>query len=171
MPTLEHPRFIHWQKVSAVRVVCTIVLVVVLFAATLNSEEIYVVFGHFWQTVFAAVGNAHHPPTLLQSHGAIGQLTHRERDIPAVVSYSILYIAGCLLLLYLVLPYPSQRRLVRISYGLAGALTLLLLLASISGNPDLIVLNTRLIHFIVSPMPVIVLAPLLWWYIPKESPR
>ena len=173
MPTLERPRTrtAYWQILSIARIVGIIVLVVVLFAATLNNESLYVSFGHFWQKLFATTGLARHPPTLLQSHGAIGQLTHRERDIPAVLSYSVLYLGGCLSLLFLLLPYPSQRRLVVISYSLAGVMALLLLLGSKLGSLNLVLLNSQLIHFIVSPMPVIVLAPLLWWFVPKERSR
>ena len=171
MPTLERPPRTSPRLIPlAVRVTGIILLVVLLFAATLNNWRLYALFGRFWHEAFLAVGWAHHTPAILQTNGAIGQLTHNARDIPSVLTYSALYICTCLALLFLILPYASQRKLVVTSYGLTGVLAILLLLVGKLGSADFTLFSSQLIHFIVSPMPVIVLAPLLWWYMPKGRP-
>ena len=144
-------------------------LIALLFAATMHNEAIYVLLGQFWKNVFIHAGLSQHLPSILRPDGAIGQVTNRSRDIPAVVTYSLLYLGLCLAILFLVLPYPQQRRLVLVAYGLACSASLLLLVVTKLGVAVFAALNSQLIHFIVSPMPVIVLAPLIWWYTPRKQ--
>jgi hypothetical protein len=147
-----------------------VLLAGLLFSATLANSELYALLGAGWQRLFIAMGMAQHLPALLQQGGAVGQLMHNAHSIPAVLSYSLLYVGICIALLYLLLPQPSQRRLAVSFYGAAGVAVLTLLIGSrIAGLPTLHVLNIQLIHFVVSPLPVIMLAPLLRWYLPNST--
>ena len=149
---------------TPVRIIGSLLLIVLLFAATMYNEKIYAGLGGLWQKIFSQTVSAPHSTLTLQSEGLVGQLTNQPRNIPAVVLYSLLYLCACIALLFLILPHPQQRKLVLISYAFAGSLTIFLLLGSVIAGNLLLTLNTQLIHFIVSPMPVIILAPLLRWY-------
>ncbi|RZK61573.1 MAG: hypothetical protein EOO59_04730 [Hymenobacter sp.] len=150
-------------RISAARLVTSLVLVVLLFAATLYNEELYIVFGGWWYQLGRALGLAPPPPGQLSSAGSVSVLLHRARSIPAVVLYGVLYLGLCLGVLFLLVPVGS-RRLVLFFYGGAGLATGLLLLGSrVGGGPALAVLASQLLHFIVSPLPVIVLVPVLRW--------
>lgn len=149
-----------------VRIGGIVLLITVLFAATMHNEALYVLFGRFWKNVFVQIGIFQHLPSILQTGGVVGQVTNQPRDIPAVVSYSMLYLGFCLTLLFLIFPSPQQRRLIIIAYALACVASLLLLIITKAGFALFAELNNQLIHFIVSPIPVIVLAPLIWWYSP-----
>ena len=168
MPTLNLSPTKRLVLPLPVRIAGIGLLIALLFAATMHNETLYAFFGHFWKNIFIQTGISQHLPAILQANGAIAQVTHRPRDIPAVVSYSLLYLALCLALLFLALPYPQQRRLVLAAYGLICVVSLLLLVVTKLGVPLLAVLNSQLIHFLVSPMPVMVLAPLIWWYSPDR---
>ncbi|RZK45270.1 MAG: hypothetical protein EOO61_00505 [Hymenobacter sp.] len=145
-----------------------VLLIGLLFSATLYNEEIYTVFGNFWQQLLATAVVAQHSPAQLQTGGVMGQLTHRPRNISAVITYSVLYTGTCLVLLFLLLPDPMQRRLVLLAYSSAGAMLVLLSVGSWLGSEVLATFSAQLAHFIVSPLPVIILAPLLWWYLPSK---
>lgn len=153
---------------APVRIIGSLLLIVLLFAATMYNEKIYAEIGSLWQKLFSPIVSTPSSTLPLQSDSLVGQLTHQPRNIPAIVLYSLLYLCACILLLFLILPHPQQRKLVLISYAFAGFLVVFLLLGSVIGGKLLLTLNTQLIHFIVSPMPVIVLAPLLRWYFPAK---
>lgn len=147
------------KAASALRLGGILLLIALLFAATLYNEAFYKVFGEFWGNIFSSSTS-----TQSQSDGTLGQLLHRPRNIAAVASYGIVYVCICIALLFLLLPHPYQRKLVLISYGFTAVAFVLLLIGSKLAGPILAVLNDQLLHFVVSPVPVIILAPLLWWY-------
>ena len=153
----------------AVRIVGGLLLIALLFSATLYNEVLYALFGLFWQKLFRWTGISQHVPLLLQSNGIIGQVTHRARDIPAVLSYSVFYVGTCLILLFLLLSSAAQRRMVVLFYGFTCVISLcLFVLGSAFSSGVSMTLNSQLVHFIVSPLPVIVLVPLLRWYLSSK---
>lgn len=143
----------------------SIALVALLLAATLSNEAVYDAFGRFWQQVFELLGIQQSASALPAADNSVGAVLNRPRNLPAVASYGFLYVVTCLALLFLLLPHARQRRLVLGFYGVAGTVLLVLLSLSRFGNmPLLAVLANQLLHFIVSPVPVIMLVPLLRWY-------
>ncbi|SFQ83031.1 hypothetical protein SAMN04515668_4892 [Hymenobacter arizonensis] len=146
-----------------------IVLIAALFVATLNNEALYAVLGQVWRQAFFGVGLSPRDSAAMVSQVS-GQVTNTARDAPAVLIYGALYVGTCLALLWLVLPAASQRRLALTFYGGATLLFVVLLGAGQLGSSVLLQLSSQLIHFIVSPLPVIGLVPLLRWYLPHKQP-
>ena len=151
--------------VRLLRIGLSVILTLLLFGATLYNEQAYHVLDSYWQRTTIALGADQHLLSLPLSGSAISQVMRRPHSIPAVLLYSVLYIGICLALLFTLLPIPRQRRLVLLFYGLTGVVSILLLLGSkVGSSTSLTILNSQLIHFVVSPLPVIMLAPLLRWY-------
>ena len=172
MPTLEHPtRTAHAKHITQLlRVAVSVVFWLLLFGATLWNEQAYHLLDMCWQKTIAALGAEQHVPSLLQPGNVVSQVMRRPHSIPAVLLYSILYVGICLLLLFSFLLAPMQRRLVVLFYGLAGVASVLLLVGSkVDASPSLAILNSELVHFVVSPVPVIMLIPLLRWYVPQAT--
>ena len=71
---------------------------------------------------------------------------------------------GCLLLLHLLLRNPRRTRwAVQLYLGLFGLCGLLLLLGKLGGDITWFYkIGRRIIDFVVSPLPVMLLLPLLW---------
>ena len=77
-------------------------------------------------------------------------------------SYIGLYLGGCLLLLRLLLPQPRQwRTALRVYGGIAFAYFLLLLISKLGSWAWAYYLSQDLLHFLVSPLPVLALVALL----------
>ena len=172
MPTLEHPtRAIHVKQPTPLRRVgISVVLWLLLFGATLWNEQAYHLLDMCWQKAVATLGVEQHVPSLLQPGNVVSQVMRRPHSIPAVLLYSVLYVGICLLLLFSLLLAPLQRRLVVLFYGLAGIASVLLLMGSrVGASPSLAILSSELVHFVVSPVPVIMLIPLLRWYAPQAT--
>jgi hypothetical protein len=92
---------------------------------------------------------------------------NNPHSVPPILLYSVLYLAVCVALLLVLLPLPVHRRLVFKFYGLASlALVLLVLGGRLAHSAPLLLLGKQLVHFLVSPLPVIVLVPLLRWHQP-----
>ncbi|WP_223649440.1 XrtX-associated membrane protein [Hymenobacter psoromatis] len=131
-----------------------------LFVAGTETEAVFGWLTRAWQAVFSALGLG-------------GALTHWQqatshlvttRSLPAVVSYSLLYVVACVLLLHLLLRNARRTRwVVQVYLGLLGLYALLLLLGRVGGTiPWALKLSRRIIDFLVSPLPVMLLLPLLW---------
>lgn len=149
----------------AARLVGSVLLGLLLLAATLHNEALYALFDGWWHRAAGALGLG-----LGQPRGAVSPLLHQARSIPAVVAYGVLYLGLCLGLLFLLVPAGPSQRLVLLFYGVAGVATGLLVLGSrVGGGPMLAVLASQLLHFIVSPLPVIMLVPLLRWAATQEA--
>ncbi|MDF7812916.1 hypothetical protein [Hymenobacter sp. YC55] len=121
-----------------------------------------------WQRVFTSIGLADELAALQRSVSR--QITWRS--LPTMLSYGLLYTGTCLLLLRLLLPRGGRRmRWAALLYLIVfGACGLLLAGAKLAGDvPWAYRLARRLIDFIVSPLPVIVLVPLLRWYVSPKS--
>ena len=96
---------------------------------------------------------------------------HHPHSVPAVLSFGVLYIGVCVALQFVLLSQASQRRLVGWFYGSVCVAVLGLLLASkLGGSAALAALDRQLVHFLISPLPVIALVPLLQWYMPAARP-
>ncbi|MBG8553043.1 XrtX-associated membrane protein [Hymenobacter guriensis] len=92
--------------------------------------------------------------------------------VPVVGFYTLLYICLCLLLLRLLVVTSLRFRFILAAYAVSlGACLVLLVLAKLlSGALGLYQLSRNLIDFIVSPLPIMVLAPLVYWYYPTAAP-
>ena len=98
-----------------------------------------------------------------------GQVTHR--NLFAMLVYGLGYTGICLTILALLLPPPARRTALAL-YALVFALsTLLIVGGKLAGDVAWAYqLGRRLIDFIVSPLPLIVLLPLLrWHYAPAKA--
>jgi hypothetical protein len=153
-----------------IRLGSSILLVLILFSATMFNEQTYALLGQFWQKVFSGLGIEQHLPAILQQDSPISHFMHRQHNIIAVLSYSLLYISICIGLLCLLLPDASQQRLAILFYVGAGIVSFFLILGTKIGSiPTLTILNSQLIHFVVSPLPVIILVPLLRWNLSNRT--
>lgn len=156
------------QQSRGLQIAVALMLIVLLFFSTMNNEVLYSLLGNFWLKTFKFMGISSHSFTLSQPSNTIGLVTNRPRNTSAILSYSVLYLGMCLAILCLLLPSIAQRKLVFIFYGLATSTFLVLLLVAKLGISVGIELSNQLIHFIVSPLPVVVLFPLLKWYLPNK---
>jgi hypothetical protein len=105
-------------------------------------------------------------PAIAQPQAVSGLIT--TRILPAVLTYSLLYTSACLGLLCAAL-YDTARMWVvlRLYAAVFGTCAVLLLGGKLLGDASWAYqLSCRLIDFIVSPLPVTILVPLLRWYIP-----
>lgn len=137
-----------------------------LFWAGTFDTTVFAFLTRFWANALSLLGLAD-TARWVQS-GISGQVT--TRSLPAMLSYGLLYTSTCLLLLRLLLPQPGALRLALLLYATVFAASTALVLGGKLGG-DIVwayQLGRRLIDFIVSPLPVIVLLPLLYWYYPAE---
>jgi hypothetical protein len=143
-------------------------LIATLFSATLSNEALYAAFGNFWRKLSGIAGTSLQASALLHS-SAIEQITNTHRDAPAILTYGALYVSICFVLLLLLLTSASQRRVAMLFYVSATLVFIVLFTGGKLGSTVLLQLSSQLIHFIVSPLPVIVLVPLLRWYLPHKN--
>ena len=88
-----------------------------------------------------------------------------RKSLPAMLSYGLLYCGLCLVLIQLLRRPPRPLRPVLAAYGLGFAACALLLGVGKLGQHDWAYqLARRLIDGLVSPLPVVVLVPLLRWH-------
>ena len=135
-------------------------LAAALFWLGAESEVIFDFLTRAWRAVFGALGWG---GALAHWQQGTSHLT-TTRSLPAVVSYSLLYVAVSVLLLHVLLRDARRTRWVAQAYlGLLGLSALLLLAGRVGGNlPWALRLSRRIIDFLVSPLPVMLLLPLLW---------
>ncbi|KAA9333491.1 hypothetical protein F0P96_11030 [Hymenobacter busanensis] len=147
------------------------VLVLVPFLFILGQCDIWVfeLLTRGWQMVFEALGLQHFANQLQQ--GVSGQVT--TRSLPAMLTYGLLYTGCCLLLLRLALGTGARMRMAVFIYaGVFVACILLIAVGKAAGDWAWSYrLGRRLIDFIISPLPVVILVPLLWGYQPPPKPH
>ena len=142
-----------------------VLLIFFLFIFNIYSKSAYNVLGGCWQKIFFFIGLAQHLPSVLKEGGALSHAMINPHNVLGVITYSIFYILLCLVLLFIVEPGWRQRRLVLLFYCASILCSFFLLAGSgISDNAYIAAMNGNLMHFIVSPLPLIVLIPFLRWY-------
>jgi hypothetical protein len=146
-----------------------VVLVLALFGLGIFSAEVLVAIDQFWQHGLNLLGLAQ-PAAALQQ-GISGLVT--KRSLVSVGTYSLLYTCGCLLLLTLALNDKRRLRLALQLYAAVFAACFgLVVIGKLAGDAAWAYkLARRLIDFIVSPLPVIMLVPLLYWHQPGRAQR
>ena len=135
-------------------------LAVVLFVAGMEVEAVFAALTQLWQVVFRGVGLA---AVLARWQQSTSQLV-TTRSLPAVGSYSLLYAAVSVLLLHVLLRSAARTRWVMQVYlGLFGLYAVLMLIGKLGGNLEWAYRVARhVIDFLISPLPVMLLLPLLW---------
>ncbi len=135
-------------------------LATALFWFGAESEAIFAFLTRAWRAVFGVLGLG---GALAHWQQGTNQLV-TTRSLSAAASYSLLYVAVSILLLHMLLRDARRTRWVAQVYlGLLGLYALLLLVGMVRGNiPWALKLNRRIIDFLVSPLPVMLLLPLLW---------
>ena len=131
-------------------------LVVVLFLLGMNSGPVYRALTEVWAAVL--------PTSLADSLRQGTSTLVTKKSLPAMLTYGIVYCSLCLLLIGLLLGTWRRLGLALTVYWLVfGACALLLVLGKIGHFDWAYQLARRLIDMIVSPLPVIILVPLLHW--------
>ena len=134
-------------------------LALVLFLAGMEVEAVFAALTQFWQVVFRVLGLA---GALARWQQGTNSLV-TTRSLPAVGSYSLLYAAGSILLLHVLLRSAARTRwVVQVYLGLFGFYALLTLLGKLGGLAGAYRVARHIIDFLVSPLPVMLLLPLLW---------
>ncbi|WP_375433833.1 XrtX-associated membrane protein [uncultured Hymenobacter sp.] len=154
---------------NLVRAVAVAGLVLLLFWFGTYDLAVFGALNAGWQKLFDTLGLTDQLAAI--QRGVSGQVT--RRSLPTMLTYSLLYTSTCLLLLRLLLPRGGHRmRWACLLYAAVFvACGLLLVGGKLAGDAVWAYrLGRRLIDFIVSPIPVIILVPLLRWYVsPKQQ--
>lgn len=135
-------------------------LALALFMVGMQSDAVFAALTRAWQALFDLVGLGATAARLQQ--GTSGLVT--TRSLPAMGTYSLLYVGGCLLLLHVLLRDGRRTRwAAQVYLGLLGLYVLLLVVGRLGGNVPLAYkLGRRIIDFTISPLPVMILLPVLW---------
>jgi hypothetical protein len=135
------------------------VLLGLLFGLGLYPEPVFAWLTQLWQVLL--------PDWLL---ALLHQSTSSEltrRSLPAMLTYGLLYCGLCLLLVRVLLGRRRQSALALMLYGLGFAGCALLIVVGKLGQQEWAYqLARRGIDAIVSPLPVVLLVPLLRWVQP-----
>jgi len=131
-----------------------------LFWVGMESEVVFGVLTRGWQAVFSLLGQGN---ALAQMQQGTSHLV-TTRSLPAMATYGLLYVAACLLLLHVLLRDGRRTRwAAQVYLGLLGLCVLLLVVGRLGGNIAWAYkLGRRIIDFVISPLPVMILLPLLW---------
>jgi len=131
-----------------------------LFWVGMESEVVFAVLTRAWQAVFGLLGLG---DALTQLQQGTSHLV-TTRSLPAMATYGLLYVAACLLLLHVLLRDGRRTRwAAQVYLGLLGLCVLLLVVGRLGGNIAWAYkLGRRIIDFVISPLPVMILLPLLW---------
>ena len=135
-------------------------LALALFIVGMQSDAVFAALTRAWQALFDLVGLGAAAGRLQQ--GTSGLVT--TRSLPAMGTYGLLYVGGCLLLLHVLLRDGRRTRwAAQVYLGLLGLYVLLLVVGHLGGNVPLAYkLGRRIIDFTISPLPVMILLPVLW---------
>ncbi|RYU80292.1 XrtX-associated membrane protein [Hymenobacter persicinus] len=153
-----------WRAADLTRWTLAALLLGALFGLGMYSDAVFAAIDAGWGSLLRLLGMAGHAATIQQ--GVSGLVT--KRSLVSVGTYSLLYTALCLLLLAVVLNSVRRLRQVLLIYGgVFAACAVLVLVGLVADAAWAYKLARRLIDFIVSPLPVIILVPLLRWYQPQ----
>lgn len=131
-----------------------------LFLVGMAPDAVFAALTRGWQAILGLVGLDTALAHLQQ--GTSHLVT--TRSLPAVITYGLLYVASCLLLLHVLLRDGQRTRwAAQVYLGLLGVCALLWLGGRLGGNISWAYkLGRRVIDFVVSPLPVMILLPVLW---------
>lgn len=133
----------HWLLVTA--------LLVALLLIGVYNHSILNFFTVLWQKLLAALGLRQYAEHLQQ--GINGGIT--KRMLPAVATYAALYLALCLLLLWLVLPPAQWWLAVRLYAAALAAYVAIVVVGKLAGDVQWAYrLSRQVLDFLVSPLPV-----------------
>lgn len=153
-----------WTTHRVVRILAIGGLIALLFLCGIFDETIFATLGPVWQKVATSLGFSEQMARLQQ--GISGEVV--KRSLPVVATYALLYLSLSLLLLRLLLPAYRMPLVLKLYGGVIAAYIILLLVGRLTGNvPWVYQLGRRLIDFLISPLPIIILVCLLRWYKPK----
>jgi hypothetical protein len=147
---------------SVPRLAISLVLLVLLLSVRLYEEPLYAWLDASWERLTQLLPAATYLDKVAGS--SVRPLMERPHTVAAVLLFAAGYVALNLSLLSTLLPGGEGWRWgLRVYIG-AGLLSLLLVLVShAAGLPLLTTLASRLLHGLLSPLPVMVLVPLLRW--------
>lgn len=157
-------------RLSATRLALSFGLLLVLVGVRFCELTIYgglvrgwQALGHAWPTV-AHLDHALAPVAAMARQGGLYFMPHSAGGA-AVLLYALGYVGLCLALLRALLPGKDAgwHWGLRLYAGLGGASLLLLLVSQLTGLELLASLASRFWHPLFSPLPVLVLVPLLRW--------
>ncbi|GAB3830634.1 XrtX-associated membrane protein [Hymenobacter jeollabukensis] len=152
-----------------VRLPLAALLAALLFWAGTYDVAVFAWLTAGWQRLLEAIGLS--PLAQRIQQGISGDVT--TRSLPAMLTYGLAYTSICLLILALLIPRRAMRTAAGLYLGVFALSALLLLGGKAAGDVRWAYqLGRRLIDFIVSPLPVIALVPLLRWHYapPRTSP-
>lgn len=135
-------------------------LALALFLVGMQSDAVFAALTRAWQALFELLGLG--AAAVRFQQGTSGLVT--TRSLPAMGTYSLLYVGGCLLLLHVLLRDGRRTRwAAQVYLCLLGLYVLLLVAGRLGGNVPLAYkLARRIIDFTISPLPVMILLPVLW---------
>ena len=162
-PPAAGPRLAHTLGgLSAARLAVSFLLLVLLLSSRLYEETLYTWLDAAWHWV-----NRLLPATTYLDKvagGSVRSLMEQHHSVVAALLFAAGYIALSFGLLVALLPVGEGWRWGLRLYGGVGLASLVLLLAGhAAGLPILTSLASRLLHGLLSPLPVMVLVPLLRW--------
>jgi len=131
-----------------------------LFVVGMESEAIFAALTRAWQSLLELLGLGSFLSRWQQ--GTSNLVT--TRSLPAMATYSLAYVGLSLLLLHVLLRDGRRTRwAAQVYLGLLGLYVALMLGGRLAGNlPWALKLSRRIIDFVVSPLPVMILLPVLW---------
>lgn len=134
-------------------------LALALFLLGMQSDAVFVALTRAWQALFDLAGLGALAARWQQ--GTSGLVT--TRSLPAMGTYSLLFVGNCLLLLHVLLRDNRRTRwAAQVYLGLLGLYVLLLVVGRLGNVPLAYRLGRRIIDFTISPLPVMILLPVLW---------
>jgi hypothetical protein len=135
-------------------------LAAALFAVGMAPDAVFATLTRGWQLVFNLLGLGE---VLARAQQDTSHLV-TTRSLPAVATYGLLYVAGCLLLLHVLLRDGRRTRwAAQVYLGLLALCALLWVGGRLGGNIAWAYkLGRRIIDFVASPLPVMILLPVLW---------
>ena len=154
------------------RAVCGLLLAL-LIGIRLFEDELCAALEVGWRHLSGALP----APAWLNAAGAAAQrslqrLSAHPHSVAVELLYDITYVGLCFGLLCALLPAGRGWRWGLRIYGGFGLASLLLILAGqLAGLPVLTSLASQLIHGLLSPLPLMVLVPLLWLQSARPAPE
>lgn len=141
------------------RVAVCLALLAALVLVGFYQVEVFALLTRAWNSVLTAVGLGGLLARLQQGTDP----TITKSSIPAIITGSLVYIGVCVLVFHLLLRSGTRTWwVVQVYLVLFGVCLLLLLLGKVTGGVLFYKVARRIIDLTVSPVPLILLLPLLW---------